>query len=440
MTERTTGASGLVGDGVAGPGPAGAVPVEPTAAGGAGPLAARTVAAPVVRAAGGPGPLPERAEVVVVGGGVVGCSVAFHLAEAGVDVLLVERDSLGAGSSSRAAGGVRACFSDPVNVALGARSLALLDDIGSRPGGDIDLRRVGYLFLLTTPEQVEEFGHAVEVHRSLGVVSSLVGPEEAHRLSPLASVDDVLAACWSPDDGTCTPEALVAAYAGGARREGARIVTGAEVVGADVVGGEVRGVTVRRDGVDHRVATGTVVVAAGAWSASVAELLGVDLPVRPLRREIVVTGPVPDTPASVPMTIDAGTTFYFHGEGQGLLAGWSDPSVPYGFDLARDPAYLEGLVRQAEHRAPRLLEAEVVGGWAGLYEVSPDHDGLVGELRDVSRVLYATGFSGHGFLQAPALGEVLRDLVLHREPAIDVSALSVDRFDAGVRRAERHIV
>jgi sarcosine oxidase subunit beta len=386
--------------------------------------------------------LPDRVEVVVVGGGVVGCSVAFHLAEAGVDVLLVERDTFGAGSSSKAAGGVRACFSDAVNVALGKRSLALLRDIGTRPGGEIDLHTCGYLFLLTTPEQVEEFGHAVEVHRSLGVRSSLVDQAEAARLSPLANVDDVLGACWSPDDGTCTPEAVVQAYAGGARRAGARLVAGAEVVGADVTGGEVRSVTVRTGGADHVVATGTVVVAAGAWSESVGELLGFELPVRPLKREIVVTGPVPGFAPDVAQafTIDAATTFYFHREGPGILAGWSDPETAFGFDLSRDPAYLEGIVAQAERRAPRLLDADVVGGWAGLYEVSPDHDGIVGELGSVSRVLYATGFSGHGFLQGPALGETLRDLVLRREPQIDVTALSLDRFDLGHHRDERHLV
>jgi sarcosine oxidase subunit beta len=394
-------------------------------------------AAPPARAA-----LPEGAEVVVVGGGVVGCSVAFHLAEAGVDVLLVERDTYGAGSSSKAAGGVRACFSDAVNVALGKRSLALLRDIGTRPGGEIDLHTCGYLFLLTTAEQIEEFGHAVEVHRSLGVRSSLVDTAEAARRSPLAHTDDVLGACWSPDDGTVTPEAVVQAYAAGARRAGARLVAGAEVVGADVTGGEVRSVTVRAAGADHVVATGTVVVAAGAWSQSVGDLLGFELPVRPLKREIVVTGPVPGFAPDVPQafTIDAATTFYFHREGPGILTGWSDPDTPYGFDLSRDPAYLEGIVAQAEHRAPRLLDAEVIGGWAGLYEVSPDHDGIVGELGSVSRVLYATGFSGHGFLQGPALGETLRDLVLRRDPQIDVSALSLDRFGLGLRRDERHLV
>jgi sarcosine oxidase subunit beta len=388
--------------------------------------------------------LPERADVVVIGGGVVGCSAAFHLAEAGLDVVLLERDSLGAGSSSKAAGGVRACFSDPVNVALGRRSLELLDAFGARPGGEIDLHRVGYLFLLTSPELVEEFGTAVEVHRSLGVRSSLIGPDEALALCPVATYDDVLAACWSPDDGTVTPEAVVSGYAAGARRLGARVLTGAEAVGADVVGGEVRSVRVRYGGGEHVIATSTVVVAAGAWSAGVGDLLGVDLPVVPVRREIVVTGPVPGVPVEVtsrlPMTIDAATTFYLHGEGAGLLAGWSDPEVEPGFDLRRDPAYTEGLVRHAAHRAPALLDAELVGGWAGLYEVSPDHDGLVGEVRSASRVLYATGFSGHGFLQAPAVGEVLRDLVLGHEPAIDVSALAVDRFGAGTRRSERHLV
>jgi sarcosine oxidase, subunit beta len=386
--------------------------------------------------------LPDRAEVVVIGGGVVGCSVAFHLAEAGVDVLLVERDSIGSGSSSKAAGGVRACFSDPVNVALGKRSLELLRDFDARPGGEIDLRTTGYLFLLTSSAEVEEFGHAVEVHRALGVRSSLVDVDTAAALSPLADLDDVVAACWSPDDGTVTPEAVVTAYAGAARRLGARLVTAAEVVAADCTGGEVRSVTVRTDGVDTVVRTGTVVVAAGAWSGGVAALLGIDLPVQPLRREIVVTGPVPGLDQQTPMafTIDAATTFYFHREGAGLLVGWSDPSVEVGFGLARDPAYLDGIVAQAQHRAPRLLEAEVIGGWSGLYEMSPDHDGIVGELESVSRVLYATGFSGHGFLQAPALGEVLRDRVLRRQPTIDVSALSLDRFGRGALRDERHLV
>ena len=387
---------------------------------------------------------PESVDVVIIGGGVVGCSTAFHLAEAGQRVLLVEQSAIASGSSSKAAGGVRACFSDPVNVAIGKRSLSLLADFGTRPGGEIDLHRVGYLFLCTTAAQMEEFGAAVEVHNSLGVRSSMIDVEQVHQLSPLANVDDVVGGCWSPDDGTCTPEAVVQAYAAGARRNGAVLLTNTTFVGADVRDGQVRSVEIRCGDESAHVATSTVVIASGAWSKSVGDVFGVDLPVEPLRREIIVTGPIPDVdPALVarsPMTIDAASTFYFHSEGRGVLAGFSDPSVQPGFDLTRDPSYLEKLVELAAHRAPALINAEVTGGWAGYYEVSPDHDGIVGEAVGISRVLYATGFSGHGFLQGPAIGEILRDLILGREPLIDIAPLSNDRFSTGRRRDERHLV
>lgn len=168
-------------------------------------------------------------------------------------------------------------------------------------------------------------------------------------------------------------------------------------------------------------------------------MVGVDLPVSPYRREIVVTAPIPDLPGQLPMTIDAETSLYLHREGQGLLAGYSDPGVEAGFGLTRDPAYLDGLVELAAKRAPRLLDAAITGGWAGLYEVTPDHNALVG-LGPVPGFGYATGFSGHGFLQGPAVGEVLRDEVLGRAPGLDVSGLSAARFSAGTHRPERHVV
>lgn len=387
---------------------------------------------------------PESVDVVIIGGGVVGCSTAFHLAEAGKSVLLVEKSAIASGSSSKAAGGVRACFSDPVNVAIGKRSLDLLAEIGTRPGGDIDLHRVGYLFLCTTPEQINEFGAAVEVQNSLGVRSSMIDVEQVRQLSPLANVDDVVGGCWSPDDGTCTPEAVVQAYATGARRNGALLLTNTEFISADIRDGHIRSVEIRSGQESAHVSTSMVVIASGAWSKAVGAAFGVDLPVEPVRREIIVTGPIPGVDPSVvarsPMTIDAASTFYFHSEGRGVLAGFSDPSVQPGFDLTRDPSYLEKLVELASYRAPLLVNAEVTGGWAGYYEVSPDHDGIVGRSSDVEGVFYATGFSGHGFLQGPAIGEILRDLILGREPSIDIAPLSSDRFSAGRRRDERHLV
>ncbi|WP_405652567.1 NAD(P)/FAD-dependent oxidoreductase [Streptomyces sp. RK9] len=383
--------------------------------------------------------LPPAADVVIVGGGVMGTSIAFHLAEAGVrDVLLLERDTLGSGSTSKAAGGVRGQFSDAVNIQLGARSLELFQDFGRRPGQEIDLHREGYLFLLSRPEDVTAFERNVAVQNEFGVPSRILDPAEARALSPLISTDGVLAAAYSPDDGYCAPESVVLGYAVGARRYGARLLTNCQVTGMERAAGRSGATTVVTE--RGTVTAGTVICAAGAWSAALGAMAGVDLPVRPYRRQVLVTGPLPDRPERVPMTIDFSTSFYFHGEGRGVLLGMSDPDEPSGFDLSRSDAWLPRLSEAMALRAPRLAEAEVVTGWAGLYEVTPDHNALIGEAPGPGRFLYATGFSGHGFLQGPAVGEVVRDLYLGRRPFVDVSALSAERFTQGAPRKELNCV
>ena len=381
--------------------------------------------------------LPESASVVVIGGGVMGVSIAFHLAEAGVrDVVLLERGALGSGSTVKAAGGVRAQFSDELNVRLAARSLELLGRFGERPGQEIDLHRVGYLWLLSDAASVASFEGAVDLQNAHGVPSRMLGVDEALSLTRYVRPDGLLAAAFSPDDGHCTPESVVLGYATAARRLGARLVTGCTARAVEVDGGEVTGVLTDAG----RVRTGTVVCAAGAWSAALGDSAGVALPVQPLRRQVVVTGPVDGLPDALPMTIDASTTLYFHREGRGLLVGMSDPDEQPGFRLDRDDAWLSGLAEAMERRAPALLEAGIAHGWAGLYEVTPDHNALVGEAPDVSRFLYATGFSGHGFVMGPAVGEVVRDLVLRRQPFVDVSPLDARRFAAGAARPERNVV
>jgi sarcosine oxidase subunit beta len=383
------------------------------------------------------GVLPERASVVIVGGGVIGVSAAFHLAEAGVrDVLLLDSGTLGSGSTCKAAGGVRAMFSDEVNVRLGQRSLEALSRFGEHPGQEIDLRRVGYLFLLDQQEHLRAMSEAVEMQNALGVPSRMISPEEARRLSPLISTDGLLAAAWSPTDGHCTPESVVLGYATGARRRGARLVPSCAVTGVRAVDGVVTGVVTDRG----TVATDTVVCAAGAWSQRVAAMAGVHLPVTPLRRQIVVTEPVPDLPPDLPMTIDFSTSFYFHGEGRGLLIGMSDPEEQPGFRFERSDAWLPRLGEAIARRAPALADVGLASGWAGLYEMTPDHNALIGEASGVSRFLYATGFSGHGFLMGPAVGEVLRDLFLHQPPPVDVEALSVDRLLQDDLRPETNVV
>lgn len=377
--------------------------------------------------------LPPAADVVVVGGGAVGVSTAFHLAEAGADVLLLERGELGSGSTSKAAGGVRAQFSDPVNIELGQRSLRAFEDFARRPGGDIDLKQQGYLFLLSDPADVAAFEGGVALQNSLGVPSRMLTVQEACELSPLVSPEGLLAAAYSPTDGHCTPEGVVGGYARAAREHGAVLRRGVEVTGVETTGGEIS--AVRTDA--GTVRTSTVVCAAGAWSAAVGEFAGVELPVRPLRRQILVTEPMPDLPPRLPFTIDFATSFYFHEEGPGLLVGMSDPDEEFGFRLGTDDRWLGRLSEAVAHRAPRVAEAGVAHGWAGLYEITPDHNALVG---NVGRFFYATGFSGHGFLQSPAIGEVMRDLVLGRTPPIDVSGLDVRRFDGAEVRPEHNCV
>ncbi|MET9384586.1 FAD-binding oxidoreductase [Streptomyces sp. NPDC002928] len=377
------------------------------------------------------------ASVVVIGGGVMGTSIAHHLAAAGVrDVVLLERDELASGSTSKAAGGVRAQFSDELNVQLGARSLEAFGRFGEEIGYDIGLHRVGYLFLLSTPEEVDAFEAGVRLQNSLGVPSRMIDPAEARRLSPLISTQGLLAAAYSPDDGHCTPEAVVHGYAAAARSHGARILRHTEATGIELHGDTITAVTTTLG----RITTDTVICAAGAWSRAVGAMVGVDLPVRPLRRQVAVTEPVAALPPELPMTIDFSSTLYFHAEGPGLLVGMSDPDERPGFATDTHDRWIPRLYAAMERRAPALTELRRTGGWAGLYEITPDHNALIGEAPGPSRFLYATGFSGHGFLQGPAVGEVMRDLYLGRVPFVDVGPLSAGRFAADAPRPEVNCV
>ncbi|MFD9209425.1 NAD(P)/FAD-dependent oxidoreductase [Streptomyces sioyaensis] len=382
--------------------------------------------------------VPSTADVVIIGGGVMGTSIAFHLAEAGVRrIVVIERGELGGGSSGKPIGGVRAQFSDPLNIALGSRSLRAWRDFGQRPGADVRLDQVGYLFLLTSAEQAADFEAGIRIQNELGVPSRMIGAREAQQLCPYVSTDGLVAAAYSPDDGHARPGLAVQGYARAAARAGAVFATHTAVTGLDTTGERVTAVHTAHG----RIACATVICAAGAWSAEIGDMAGVHLPVRPVRRQLAFTAPLAPPAPRIPFTIDFASTAYFHNSDDGLLFGLADPGQAEGFDTTWTPDWLELFRAAARRRAPALADMETTSGWAGLYEVTPDRNALIGRSGAVHNFLYATGFSGHGFLQAPAVGEIIRDLHLERAPFVDVTPFSADRFTTGAAvRPEIHVV
>jgi glycine/D-amino acid oxidase-like deaminating enzyme len=360
---------------------------------------------------------------VVVGGGVLGASTLYHLAAAGCpQPLLVERASLASGSTSASAGGIRAQFSDELNIRIALLAIDRFARFAEEFETPIDYRQCGYLFLLREPD-VPVFRRSVALQQSLGVPARLLPVGEALGLVPGVSPDGLAAATYCPIDGQATPEAVVQGYARAARRLGARTVTGCTAREVLVRGGRVCGLVTDRGTID----TPMVFCTAGVWSPALAATAGVTLPVTPQRRYVYQVAGRGPLPASIPLTIDFATGLYLHGEGTGLLLGGAWPSAAE-------------LAPVAVARLPALADLAIVNTWSGLYEMSPDHNGIVGAAREPAGFYYATGFSGHGFQQAPVVGEYLADLALGRPPALDLTPLSADRFAGDRYRPEANIV
>ncbi len=377
--------------------------------------------------------LPSSAQVVVIGGGALGLAAADEMVRAGLDVLVLERDQLGSGSSAKPFGGVRATFSDPGNIALGQRGLEKYAALHERTPGGIGLARVGYLFCARTEAEALALEVSTELQRSMGSDAEVISPRRAAELNPYLDASALVAASFSPQDGYAQPSLAVAAWAASARELGARVLEGVEVTGVETTddgdGRRVRAVTTTAGTVrcEH------LVVAAGAWSRSVGQMAGIDVPVEPVRRQIAFADVPADAPGGpgqrpLPFTLDLSTTFYVHGSPDGLLLGISDAAQVPGFGRDYDESWLPAFDAAAAVVAPSLVGLPLRTGWAGLYENTPDHNALIGQSAHVAGLVVATGFSGHGFLQAPAVGEVVRDLVLGRAPEVDVSGFSPERF------------
>ncbi|WP_066417114.1 NAD(P)/FAD-dependent oxidoreductase [Halorubrum aethiopicum] len=389
-------------------------------------------------------------DALVVGGGVVGLSAAYSLADRGADVTLVEKGSLGNASTARSAGGIRSQFSTRVNVELSLASKEVWNAFEERFGVDIGLRKNGYLFLARSEETAERFRENVEMQRELGAGSELLTPEEATEHCPGLDPDPFVAATYNPDDGIADPNLAVQGYAEAARERGVEILTKTAVTdlhreGDRVVGADVRPAGAGGEGSERREVD-CVVNAAGAWAAAIGEMAGVDLPIAPRRRQIAVVDPTPPVPESVPLTIDLETGSYFRPERDGvaLVGGHfetdDDPDQdPDAYDEGMDVEWAARAVENAAEYAEYFgLDTRIQRGWAGLYAVTPDHHPIVEET--LPGLVTVAGFSGHGFQHAPASGRIAADLVVDGETdLLDVSPLAGDRFERGDTLTERSV-
>jgi sarcosine oxidase subunit beta len=365
----------------------------------------------------------------------MGCSLAFYLARAGRQVVVIDRGRIGQGATAACAGGVRAQFSTEINIRIGMEAKTLLAHFDDATGQTADFRQVGYLFLLTTEEERQHFHQAVQLQRRLGMDDVVeLRPLDARAMVPGLETTDLAGATFCPSDGLAGPNEVTYGFANAARRQGAVILEDTPVDGFVSDGSTVTGIQSRAAEI---TATETV-ICAGPWSAPVGALLGLTLPIAPSRRQIFTTEPFAGIRRDSPMTIDFHTSFYFHPEGDGVLFGMSDNSVAPGEDVTLDWSFLDRIIAVAQRRWPPLLEARVKTGWAGLYENTPDFQPLIGPLRP--GLWIAGGFSGHGFMMAPVIGRWLAEWMLEGSPPVDLSAFGPGRFAAGALQPERNVV
>ncbi len=375
------------------------------------------------------------AQVVIIGAGVVGCSIAYHLSKLGCrDVLVLERDAIGCGSTGKCAGGVRQQFSTETNVRLSMESVRFFECFEEITGHAADFRQNGYLMLATSDECLDNFRHNVEIQRKLGLEVHILSPGEVKEVVPQLNANDVMGATYCPNDGHADPYSVVQGFASAAKRNGVRIMEGVEVTAISVAGGKVKSVTTASNTFDAPV----VVNAAGPYAALVGRMAGVRLPVRPSRRHIFVTSPVSEMRRDLPMVVDFNNGFWFRREGLSLIFGMRNPDEPDGFNISVDWDFLNGtLGKAASHRLPILERTGIVRAQAGLHEDSPDDNGIVGRVKEVEGFYVACGFSGHGFMHSPAVGRLVAELVLGKEVDRTIlSDLSPERFDGKVVKRE----
>jgi sarcosine oxidase, subunit beta len=376
--------------------------------------------------------MPTTADVVIIGGGIVGSSIAYHLAESGcANVLVVEREEKqGLGSTGKSMGGVRAQFATPINIQMSIYSIDLFSRFEEVTGQTADYRAHGYLFCATTEAHLNYLLENQEKQKAFGLKNAeMVSREDVVKMVPQLIADDFIGGAYCPTDGFVDPYGVMTGFAKRAKELGARVWLDTAVTGVNVENGAVTGVRTTRG----EISTRNVVNAAGPWAASVAQMAGVELPVTPLRRQIVKTQRCDFLPAKFPMVIDMSTGFHFRREGEAILMAWPDAEETYGFNTTFTHDFLERILTRAVDRVPQFADLPVNPKqcWAGMYEVSPDHHAIIGPAPGVKGLFFANGFSGHGVMHSPASGRITADLILGRRSFVDAAPLGIERFAEG---------
>jgi sarcosine oxidase subunit beta len=372
--------------------------------------------------------MEKTADVVIIGGGIVGLSIAYHLAlkRAG-RIILFEKGQLGEGSTSRCVGGIRTQFSTEINVRFSLESLKTFDQFEEEFGVSPEFKRVGYLFLATTKEEMEILRMNIKLQKKFNIPVELLNPEEIVGRWPYLRMDDVLGGTFCPWDGYAGPSEILSGFASGAKRAGVKIYEGMEVTGVSLARGKIHHVKTK----DGKISTPVLVNAGGPYASSIGEMVGIEIPVKPLRRQIFITAPFHLSDRPIPLTIDLHRGWYFRQELEGLLLSGPLDLEP-SFNLNIDYEAMAEASENAMHRVPVLEKARIARGWAGLYEISPDHHAILGKVSEVEGFILANGFSGHGFQHSPAVGRVIAELIVHGETTtIDISSLSLERFERG---------
>ena len=372
--------------------------------------------------------MKKTADIVIIGGGIIGVSIAYYLGKMGAkNVVLFEKDLIGMGSTGLCAGGIRRQWSTEVNMHFALKAFEVFQHFQEEFGASPEFHQIGYLFLARDEEELATFKKNIELQNCFGVPSKLLTPGEVNEEWPFLNPEDVSGGAFCHTDGYAGPSEVTNAIAKGARRYAIKICEKTEVLSIEVAGNRIVSVTTN----EGRVETHTVVNAAGPYAANVGKLARVEIPVSPIRRQLFLTDPFRNIPPSVPLTIDHSQNFYFRREGECVLLSGPQDDKP-SFNLTTDFDAMVVTAEKATQRVPVFEKANIARGWAGLYEISPDNHAILGKVPEVEGLILAVGFSGHGFQHGPAAGMAIAELIWNgKSEIIDIAPLALTRFKEG---------